>query len=106
MTKILSRRMLQRPFRTSAIDGRRGNRSDGTPARAGSVAALGRTQLGGTGTRIACDFIVVSRDYGSFGEHTEGRRRAIDFRCMTRTTAGLAAIGEKSFDDAVLERVK
>ncbi len=87
MTRILSRRMAQCP--SEHIGERRQPRATGSAAylRGGRLGALGGTQLGGAGARVACNLIVIG-SHRSLGEHAECRRRAFDLAAHDASRRG------------------
>ena len=70
MTNNIEKAHAQRPFTTSASDGRRGSRSDGSSAPRRRLAALGGAQLGRAGARVVRDLVRIG-DYRALGEDAE-----------------------------------
>jgi hypothetical protein len=86
--------MAHRPFITSANVGRRGNRP-----------TLGGAQLGRSGPWVACHLVVIG-DHGAFRKYAKRRRWLRKFGRVARAATNFAVVGEKRFDDTVLERVE
>ncbi len=105
MMTMLTRRMAQRPFNTSASDGSRGSRPDMSPSCAAASLRSAARSLAERARGLRASLVGVGDDR-ALGEHAEARLRRVCARGVTRAGARVAAPGEKGFNDAVFQRME